>query len=241
MNINAISKTINTALKKIEPQSNVIVDLASDCVQSGTRYGKHKVKRYLYHLTTETNYKNILKSGKINTSQDSYLDYEGVFLTELENIGKYWRTSNDWNKALPKNKDGIYLSLGLLGQVSKGTRKVICLRIPTKYLDHDMLKIRSQNKLCKSSLSEEIIPHIETGAPAKDANLYKQRKEAIEYIYQGAIPVEQIELVGMSDIPKLSLKSLQTWTKDEQKNIVLNVFKKLFTGQPESKGLDAMF
>ena len=241
MNINPISKPVNAALKKVESSSNAIIDAAEDCLQGGAHYGKHKVKRYLYHFTNEAHYENILKSGQIDTSTDAYLDYDGVFLSELENVAKCWRTSKDWNQLMPKNKDGIYLSLGLLGHVSKKSDKVVCLRIPTKYLDHDMLMIRSQNKLCKCALSREIIPHIKTGMLSKFSNLYKQRKEAIEYIYKEDIPVDKIEFVGVGDFPYLKLEDVIVMPKEEQRNIVLNVLKKIFTGQPEATGLDRIF
>lgn len=217
--------------------------LGTPTAQTSTHYGKHKVKRYLYHLTTEENYHQMLETGRIRTSgDDNRLDYPGIFMTELENLAKHWRTSKEWNSVIPENKDGVFLSLALLEQASKSSGKIVCLRIPTKYLDHDMLKIRSQNKLC---LSEEldtgsIVEHVRTGAPAKDANLYKQRKEAIEYIYQDEIPMDKVELVGMTDVPKINYESFKTWSGKEQRNVVLDALRNIFNGQPEAKGIDAM-
>lgn len=242
MKVSPISKVINNGIMEFKTSSNVIMNLSDGYLPKNcVKYGKHKVKRYLYHMTSEKNYDNMLKTGSISTTRDSYLDYSGVFMTELENLAKYWRTSKLWNQLIPENKDGIFLSLALLNQVSKDSGKVVCLRIPTKYLNHKLLMIRSQNKLCEGSLVDKVISHMETGAPANLANLYKQRKEAIEYIYQKDIPIERVELVGTSSLPSLEPRILQTLSIIEQRNIVLKTFRNLFNGQPEAKGLDAMF
>ena len=47
-------------------------------------YGKHKIKRYLYHFTSEENYRKMLESGVMNTSRDGALGIlNGVFMTVL--------------------------------------------------------------------------------------------------------------------------------------------------------------
>lgn len=202
-------------------------------------YGKHKVKRYLYHMTSEENYKKMLEDGRIRTSEDFHLDSEGIFMTELENLAKRWRTAKEWNEIMPENKDGVYLSLGLLKQVSKDSKNIVCLRIPTKYMNHNALKIRSQNKLVNPE-KEAFRSHITYGAPAKDANLYKQRKEAIEYIYEHDIPMNQVELVGKAEVPQISEESFLTWSAGKQKDVVKNFFLNLFKDQPEVKGIETM-
>ena len=230
-----LKKTLAKSAKTGKPK------LGAPAARTSTHYGKHKVKRYLYHMTSEENYKKMLETGKITTTSDMQLDYQGVFMTELENLAKKWRNSKEWD-FIPENKDGMFLSLALLKQTSKDSGKIVCLRIPTKNLDHDMLKIRSQNRLglAEKDSSGRIIEHITKGAPAKDANLYKQRKEAIEYIYQDDIPMDNVELVGMTEIPEITMDNLAVWSKAEQRNVVLDALKKLFQGQPEAKGIDAM-
>lgn len=212
-----------------------------ETVHSGppVHYGKHKIKRYLYHMTSEENYKKMLEDGRIRTSEDFHFESKGIFMTELENLAKHWRTSKEWDELIPENKDGVFLSLGLLKQVSKNSKNVVCLRIPTGYMDHNSLKIRSQNKLCNRHL-EKFKAHVVQGAPAKDANLYKQRKEAIEYIYQQDIPMDQVELVGMAEVPQLSEESFITWSAGKQKDVIKTFFLNLFKGQPEAKGIEAM-
>ncbi len=230
-----LKKTLAKSAKTGKPK------LGAPAARTSTHYGKHKVKRYLYHMTSEENYKKMLETGKITTTSDMQLDYQGVFMTELENLAKKWRNSKEWD-FIPENKDGMFLSLALLKQTSKDSGKIVCLRIPTKNLDHDMLKIRSQNKLglAEKDSSSRIKEHITKGAPAKDANLYKQRKEAIEYIYQDDIPMDKVELVGMTDVPKINYESFKTWSGKEQRNVVLDALRNIFNGQPEAKGIDAM-
>ena len=208
--------------------------------QPNTHYGKHKIKRYLYHLTSEDNYKKMVESGKIKLTQDSQLPYDGIFMTDLENLAKQWRTSKDWNHTVPENKSGIFLSAALLKQAAKGGDTIVCLRIPTKYLNHDMLKIRSQNRLFSEVESPKIKEHIRNGAPAKDANLYKQRKEAIEYIYQEEIPIDKVELAGTSPNPRISINDMEIWTFAQQRKVIADTLRNIFQNSPEAKGLDSI-
>ena len=53
----------------------------------GTKYGKHKVPRFIYHMTNKTNYESMLRDGFIKTSPDVTLG-RGVFATELTNLFK---------------------------------------------------------------------------------------------------------------------------------------------------------
>lgn len=47
-------------------------------------YGKHKIPRYIYHLTNKENWLSILNSGELRTSVDPLFGH-GVFATELTN------------------------------------------------------------------------------------------------------------------------------------------------------------
>ena len=138
--------------------------------------------------------------------------------------------------------------MSLLYHVSKYDNKIVCLRIPTATLDHDLLKIRSQNRLLKkrSTTPKEILPEIREhktkGAPAKDAGHYKQRKEAIEYIYIEDIPVENIKLIGKTDISSEDI--IYDYCgydifppEKEQNSAVARVLKNLFRNQPEEKAV----
>ena len=202
------------------------------------RYGKHKIKRYLYHFTTEENYQKMLKSGVIKLSNDGcHGVLNGVFMTDLENLTKRWRCSKDF----PDSDTNI--GCVLLAHAAKDTGKIVAIRVPTKYLDHNFLRIRSQNRLFRN----ESIPrekrrsaHEAVGCPAKYRNLYTQRKEAVEYIYGQEIPMDKVEFVGCADnISKLkSILELEDVDEFVQHKLMMDALKSIFKGQPERKCLD---
>lgn len=205
-------------------------------------YGKHKIKRYLYHMTSEENYQSMLRDGKIHVTDDAHMNEQGVFMTDLQNLLKRWRYSKDWTEC----GINVNLSLALLGQVSKSGDKIVCLRIPTAALDHDLLKIRSQNRLFRgrSAMQKWSIPkiyaHKVDGAPAVEAGRYKQRKEALEYIYPRDIDMDNVELVGRADVSFNSLLShcdKDMLTESKQTSTVMGVFRNLFNNQPEEKAV----
>lgn len=196
-------------------------------VSEAKKYGKHKIKRHLYHITTEENFKKILDVGYIKPSCDGmYFSLNGVFMVELQNLLKKWKSHSDF--------DDRHLGFELIKQIGNQSRKLVLLRIFTQNLKHYLLCIRSQNRLFgqmknKSSL---VMNHAVNGAPAKDIRLYNS--EAIEYIYQTDIPLKEIELVGKADLNPIS-KELP---RDEQNQFALNVFRKLFNGQPEMHAIE---
>ena len=200
----------------------------------GVQYGKHKVKRYLYHFTSFDNYKKMIKDNKINMShKDNYLNTPGVFMIDLPNYTKrwlnndtYWSTQN--------------LALTFLSETCHNQDKLVCLRIPTASLDHSKLKIRSQDEFFKHEKKwfEPVPEHIKTGDEAKNRGLYVQRKECIEHIYQDEIPMDKVELVGIVDIDKNVVCRRYDERGAKQKNIVIDVLKRLFKGQPEEKGVN---
>lgn len=234
-----VSKNVSAQIDELTKKVSTIGPKRVQLSKNRAHYGKHKIKRYLYHMTSEENYKRMLEDGLIRTSKDFHLDSEGIFMTELENLAKRWRTSKEWNFIMPENRDGIFLSMALIEQVAKDSKRVVCLRIPTRYMNHNALKIRSQNKLVNPG-KEAFRSHITHGAPAKDANLYKQRKEAIEYIYEHDIPMNQVELVGKAEVPQINEESFITWSAGKQKDVVKNFFLNLFKAQPEVKGIETM-
>ncbi len=63
-------------------------------------------------------------------------------------------------------------------------------------------KFKKIDKL-KTAIIEKLFPnknmHIKNGSSAKEAPLYKQRGESIEYIYTDRIPLSEVEVVGYAD------------------------------------------
>ena len=199
----------------------------------GTQFGKHKVKRYLYHFTSVDNYEKMLKDKKINVSKDMFMNKPGVFMVDLPNFTNQWLNNDTyWSTQ--------NLALALIRETSKYQDKLVCLRIPTKNLDHSKLKIRSQDKFFEhvKKWFNPTPEHLKTGDAAKNRGLYTQRKESIEHIYQNEIPMENVELVGIVDIDKNQVCRQHLERGAKQKNIVIDILKRLFKGQPEEKGIN---
>ena len=200
----------------------------------GIQYGKHKVKRYLYHFTSINNYEKILKDKKIKLScKDKYLNKPSVFMVDMPNFTRcwlnndtYWTTEN--------------MALTLISEVCHEQDKLVCLRIATKNLDHSKLKIRSQDAFFQHAKRwlEPAPKHIITGDEAKNRGLYTQRKECIEHIYQDEIPIENVDFVGIADIDNNKVCRRYSERGAVQKNIVIDVLKRLFKGRPEEKGVN---
>lgn len=200
----------------------------------GIQHGKHKVKRFLYHFTSIDNYEKMLKDKNMKMSKkDRYLDKSGIFMVDLPNYTNrwlnndtYWSTQN--------------LALTLMSETCHNQDKLVCLRIPTKNLDHSKLKIRSQDKFFnhQKKFLAPVSEHIKVGDEAKNRGLYTQRKECIEHIYQDEIPMDKVELVGIVDIDRDKVCRRYDERGAKQKNIVIDILKRLFKGQPEEKGVN---
>ena len=96
-------------------------------------FGKHKIPRFIYHMTNKGNYESIVQDGVIKTTLDGLLG-KGVFTTELTNLFKRWRSSNSWQNVSLQEK--------LIEQVAKGQDEIVILKIPTAKLDSNKLIIR---------------------------------------------------------------------------------------------------
>lgn len=60
--------------------------LSADVVQLSKTMGKHKIPRFLYHITSRENYQQILESGVIH---QSFHAPNGVYMIELDSFSKY--------------------------------------------------------------------------------------------------------------------------------------------------------
>lgn len=220
--------------------------------------GKHKIPKYMYHLTTRRNYESMLIDGFINTTEDQICG-QGIFLIELVNFFKRWRTSKDWGST--------DLRLDLIHQVKKlFSDSLVLLRIPTKNLESDKLKVRSQNrlfswiknneeafykiknsdrgdelsriqKLVYLTENDETMTNLLGETPAKDSSLFKKRKEAIEYIYKEDIPIGSVEKIG-----EIEATSIRFFLREDTQNPVKvkNIFLELLKGHNEIKGAELL-
>lgn len=76
--------------------------------------------------------------------------------------------------------------------------------------------------------------HLAYGAPAGQSKLYKQRREAIEYIYGDSIPMSDIKKIGEANVAGLKKHEDED---DIPVEILKNIFQELFKGTPEEKSL----
>ncbi len=230
----------------------------------GTRYGKHKIPRFIYHITNKSNYELMLKDGVIKTSKDKLFG-DGVFTIELINLFKRWGKNKFWG--------GRSLWEELIYQVAKGSDDLVILRIPTEKLNNDLLRVRSQNILFSWSTSLDCMAatvraqseflkmpretqgwmdkffdifkkylqpnsfgtHLLEGTPAKDSHLFKQRKEAIEYIYKDAIPIADTVKIG-----EVNIAQLRSTAEYDPAKPMRSIFIKLLEGTHEVKGAELL-
>lgn len=191
--------------------------LSKDVFES--RIGQPNLPRYLIHLTSKKNYESMLENGVLRTGGRGD-KIPGVYTLELGNFFRWWNKTKSWN--------GEKISIELLDQVKKGSDEIVALRIPTKELDTDALRIRSQSRYFgrkKSIDPDENLRHISYGDSATNWKRYKDRKEAIEFIYQGDIPITKTQKIGEAVVDTTKPISLK------------EIFSNLFKGKPEEQAL----
>jgi hypothetical protein len=236
--------------------------MGTQVVKAATKYGKHKIPRFIYHMTNKSNYESMLKDGVIKTTKDDIFG-EGIFTTELTNLFKRWRVNNSWG--------GNSLQERLVEQVAKGNDDIVILKIPTEKLNQNLLKVRSQNTLfswlnstsglqlmmevgrefthqpiSKNGWTDKFISimrkhvfkedkaiasHLLEGSPANVSNLFKQRKQALEYIYKEEIPITSAEKIG-----EVNIEQLRSSAEYNPVKPMRSLFTSLLKGTPEVKG-----
>ena len=116
--------------------------------------------------------------------------------------------------------------------------ELVILKIPVDKLDSEKLFIRSENKFFEQILSvkkdttdlhPDIKQNLEGNTPATKSKLYKNRKEAIEYIYKGDIPIEKAEQIGQ-------ILDINTLDYDKN-NSVKSILQKILEGLPEENAI----
>ena len=140
-------KTINSIVK-VDDEGNVeskeIMNIAPANITDET---KNNLPEYLYHFTSEENYKSIIKNGEMKaTYSDKFLKSNGnkaIFLVDSDNL------LNQWDSL--KNKTRYSYLTRLLKFCDKSQNgKVMMLKIPTSKLNIDNLSFRNQNYVMDS-------------------------------------------------------------------------------------------
>lgn len=204
---------------------NKISNSLDNCQFVGTQLGKRNVPRYLYHLTTKNNYQQMLKDGYIKGYHDEDIrtNLSGIFMLDLRNFTKRWMTTGiDCGEQL------LTFAKCLIMQASKDGSNIVALKIPTKTLNMNKLK-------CRSQISENNI-HITNGDFATNQKHYTRRKEPIEYICETDIPIKNATKIGETDTGFNLEKALEELSEDYSKRIdEKKILKTLFKNTPEEK------
>lgn len=97
------------------------------------------IPRYLYHITTKSNYEKIVSSRKLATRKEDFAG-DAIFMFELQNFFKRWKG----DKFNPESRKIIKDLMAFLKRDGSG---FVLLRIPTKNLNLDLLRIRNVQKI----------------------------------------------------------------------------------------------
>lgn len=199
---------------------------------SNISFGHKKIPRYIYHFTRQQKYESMLRDGYLKAMEcDAYLKQPAVFAVDLQRFFKNWGFSNAWNNKY--EPDPLYQSLLMKvaypeTPFSTWLNQFAILKIPTKILDKNKLKIRSQKTFFEQMSTDnpleikdiQILKHMSGETSAIKARLFNNRKEAIEYIYLDDIPIEQVEKLNVSGAEPLIIDK-----ENKYKNLLGNLLK----------------
>ncbi len=243
--------------------------LAADTVQLSTQAGKHKIPRYLYHMTSLENYQKILQAGGLQPM--GFRMPDGIYMLELDSFGKYW------SKGIRNDLCDMILRSG-------ESKQIVMLKIPTKNLNSTKLRIRTQQEIDGAKLDKmeqielqewlsfaympeerkalinqlfqkydkktalkkyvDMMPQkfepITKGYDARLSSLFKQRKADLEFIYTDEIPISKISVVGKADYKDLfGIEYYRDELDARERNIAKTIFEKIFNSKPEERMLRA--
>lgn len=200
----------------------------TNCPTTGTQLGRRNLPRYLYHITTENNYQQMLKDGYIKGHHDLDLSthLSGVFLFDLKNFSKRWTTMGiDWGDKL------FTFAKGLIMQASKDDSNLVVLKISTKTLSQNKLKCRNQLTDSKT--------HNTYGDFATNQKHYTRKKNAIEYINEGNIPIQNVTKIGEANVGFNLHKAMENLSENIFDKIdVKKILQNLFKNTPEEKSIN---
>ena len=205
-----------------------IANNLTNCPTTGTQLGRRNLPRYLYHITTENNYQQMLKDGYIKGHHDLDLNthLSGVFLFDLKNFSKRWTTMGiDWGDKL------FTFAKGLIMQASKDDSNLVILKISTKTLSQNKLKCRNQLTDSKT--------HNTYGDFATNQKHYTRKKNAIEYINEGNIPIQNVTKIGEANVGFNLHKAMENLSENIFDKIdVKKILQNLFKNSPEEKSIN---
>lgn len=201
-------------LNALANQNIAFYDGIDKVVKTGIELAQEKklLPEFLYHLTTPNNYQSMKKMGKIIPSQEGSTGLSGVFTFDLANFLNHWGKICDGNTPLDRK---------LINRIMQaGNGEIALLKIPTEQMSPDLFKVRSQKLIFDMQNEVEYLPnpyfasktdlmidnfnenywHMIKAAPLQDSQKYDEAGHAIEYIFNGEIPMDSVQLVGNADI-----------------------------------------
>ena len=203
-----------------------LANMLPNCQTTMTQLGRRNIPRYLYHLTTQNNYEQMLKSGYLKGAHDNNLstNVSGIFMFDLRNFTKRWLTTGAF---LLDNKV-FTLAKCLIMQASKDNSKLVVLRVPTKTLSTNKLK-------CRSQISKNLVSD---GDFATNQKHYARKKEPLEYISETDIPIQDVTKVGEVKT-KFNIQKILEEIEDNKSCLnkinEKKIFRSLFKNTPEEK------
>ncbi len=205
-------------------KNDVFVKSSSKVVQPNNQ-NEVQIPEYLYHLTNKNNFKNIIKTGEIIPSEDII---DGVFMFDMKDFQTNWKT-HSYDNTAPS------IAVSLLLQAIKSDDELVLIKIPTKNLKVNKIKIRPQDDVCRYINSREYrnlcMVHAESGGAFKHKsdfpkNLTKGYKiscaqdffnenRPIEYVYQGKIKVDPEIIENALKISNITYDTIKSANPEE--------------------------
>ena len=192
--------------------------------------GRRNIPRYLYHLTTKENYNSMLKDGCIKAFHDvdPTTNLNGVFLFDMINFVKKWSSTGPIADFL---KNPLPLSNALILKTSVKTPEIVLLKIPIKNFPLEKLRCRVQN--FGSGITSE---HADNGDPATNRKHFTRKKFALEYIFRGNIPINEVSKIGEINTG-IRIETPEDLTKYYEINS-LEILSQLLQNQLEQKSVE---
>lgn len=158
--------------------------------------------KYFYHITSRKNYLKMGVCDEVKTSLDGCFggknNLRGIFMFDLENFVANWRTSNSWKGNL---------GLTLLQHASKGSKDLVCIRIPLTLEQQKSLLARSQNELFRyRNFKQGSQHHAMYADNISDINPQMFQTDAMEFIYPKSVSWQEIEYVGSANVDNVRAK-----------------------------------
>lgn len=238
---------------------NKFLEMLNEKGLSVRKTNLNKIPRFLYHLTTKSNYSKMLETGIMKPAKEG-LCGENIFMLDITNFFKHWTKFN----AIGGNHQKR-----LLKKVSGANKEdIVLLKIPTNQLKKEKLGIRSQDVIYSNAeylggeqvefikkfncqTEEELLQllekdndafsqfanifkrylHLTKGTNAGNQRLFTTRKDAIEYIYPYVIDMTNVKKIGQINPSEFELCAEFNPNRPMQ-----SVLGKLLEGQPEQKG-----